>query len=119
MFLLAYAKFMIINYMAHQLENIIAHIKQATNYQTNKHLLREKAQTDLCVPYNGGLFRASPELIAFLSVWDNDELYLEDTYLNPIKCDRNELLSLCKAHYFKVMNSWHMQHEEVKRVRKV
>ena len=101
------------------LEKITEQIRLATDYQTNKRILREKILTDLHVPYNGGLFKVSPELIAFLNSWDNDELFLEDTYQNPIKINRAEFLTLCKQQYQMVMNSWHIQHEEIRRARKV
>ena len=101
------------------LEQIVTQIRQATDYQINKRILREKILTDLHVPYAGGLFKVTPELIAFLSTWDGDELFLEDTYQNPIKIQRTELLDLCSQHYQMVMNTWHVQHEELKRIRKI
>lgn len=101
------------------LENITDQIRVATDYQINKRILREKIQTDLHVPYNGGLFKVSPEMIAFLNVWDSDELFLEDTYQNPIKINRSEFLILCKQHYQMIMNTWHVQHEDIRRARKV
>ena len=102
-----------------ELDQLVAQIRQATDYQTNKQILREKIQTDLHFAYNGGLFKATPELIGFISVWDAETLYLEDTYQNPIEVNREEMLSLCKSHYQMVMNTWHIQHEELKRARKV
>jgi hypothetical protein len=101
------------------LEKITEQIRLATDYQINKRILREKMLADLHVPYNGGLFKVSPELIAFLNSWDSDELFLEDTYQNPIKINRAEFLTLCKQQYQMVMNSWHIQHEEIRRARKV
>ena len=101
------------------LEQIVTQIRQATDYQVNKRILREKILTDLHVPYAGGLFKVTPELIAFLTTWDSDELFLEDTYQNPIKIQRTELLDLCRQHYQMVMNTWHVQHEELKRIRKI
>jgi hypothetical protein len=101
------------------LNKITEQIRLATDYQTNKRILREKIQTDLHLPYNGGLFKVTPDLIALLSVWNGDELFLEDTYQNPINVNKTELLSLCKQHYQMVMNTWHIQHDEIKRARKV
>jgi hypothetical protein len=101
------------------LEQITNQIRLATDYQINKRILREKIQTDLHVPYNGGLFKISTELIAFLSTWPDDELFLEDTYQNPVKINRKDFLALCQQHYQMVMNSWHCQHEEIRRARKV
>ncbi len=102
-----------------ELDQLTQQIKQATDYQTNKTILREKIQTDLHFAYNGGLFKASPELISFLNCYELSELVLEDTYQNPIKVVREELLDLAKQHYQMAMNAWHIQHEELKRVRKV
>jgi hypothetical protein len=102
-----------------ELDQLVTQIRQATDYQTNKQILREKIQTDLHFVYNSGLFKATPELFAFVSTWPNEELFLEDTYQNPIKIQRSEFLELCRQHYQTVMNTWHIQHEEIKRVRKV
>ena len=101
------------------LEKITKEIRLSTDYQVNKRILREKIQTDLHVPYNSGMFKVSPELIAFLSTWNSEELFLEDTYQNPIKINRQELLNKCREHYQIVMNTWHCQHEDIKRARKV
>jgi hypothetical protein len=102
-----------------ELDQLTAQIKQATDYQTNKQILREKIQTDLHFAYNGGLFKATQELIGFINAWGTETLYLEDTYQNPIEVNRNEFLPLCQQHYQTAMNAWHIQHEELKRARKV
>ena len=101
------------------IENLVEQVRVSTNYQTNKCILKEKIQTDLHFVYNGGLFKATQELIAFLSAWDDQDLVLEDTYQNPILINRSELLTLAKQHYQMTMNRWHIQHEELKRVRKI
>ena len=102
-----------------ELDQLVTQIKQATDYQKNKQILREKIQTDLHFAHNGGLFKATQELIAFLNCYDLYEMYIEDTYQNPIRVNREELLDLAKQHYQMAMNAWHIQHEELKRVRKV
>ena len=101
------------------LEKITNQIRLATDYQINKRILREKVLTDLHVPYNNGLFKITPELMAFIATWPAATLYLEDTYENPIQIQREEFLKLCQQHYQQVMNTWHIQHEEIKRARKI
>jgi len=100
-------------------EHLLSEIRQATSYQQNKQILREKIQTDLHFVHNGGLFKVTPELLAFVSTWPIDELYLEDTYQNPIEIDRQVFLVQAQQHYQKVMNRWHDEHAELKRIRKV
>jgi hypothetical protein len=102
-----------------EIENLVAQVRQATDYQTNKIMLREKMQTDLHFTHNGGLFKITPELLAFVATWPVDELYLEDTYQNPIQIDRSVFLITAQQHYQKVMNTWHQQHDELKKIRKV
>jgi hypothetical protein len=102
-----------------QLEQLVDQIKLATDYQINKRILREKIQTDLHLTYNGGLFKVTPELIAFVYAWSDSSLYIEDTYQNPIAVQREEFLSLCKEHYQKVMNTWNQQHAELRQLRKI
>lgn len=101
------------------IDQLLNQIKQSTDYQINRRILREKITTDLHVTYNNGLFLVKPELIAFLATWPNDELLLEDTYENPIKINRQEFLTLCQQHYQMVMNRWHIEHDKLKPIRKV
>jgi len=100
-------------------EQLVSQIRQATSYQQNKQILREKIQTDLHFAHNGGLFKVTPELLAFVATWPIDELYLEDTYQNPVEIDRQVFLAQAQQHYHKVMNRWHQAHDELKRIRKV
>ena len=102
-----------------KIENLVNQVRQATDYQINKRTLREKIQIDLHFPHNGGLFKITPELLAFVSTWPLDELYLEDTYQNPILVDKSVFLITAQQHYQKVMNTWHQQHDELKKIRKI
>jgi len=101
------------------IENLVAQVKQATDYQINKNMLKEKIQSDLHMPFNGGLFKITPELLAFVSTWPIEELYLEDTYQNPIAVDKQVFLVKAQQHYHTAMNEWHQQHNELKRIRKI
>jgi len=101
------------------INSITDQLKTATDYQQNRRLLRERIQTDLLLPYNGGLFRVSPDLISFLNAWDADTIYLEDLYDNPIEVKRLTLLDEARSHYQRVMNRWHQEHEELRKIRRL
>jgi hypothetical protein len=102
-----------------EIDNIVAEIKQATDYQANRRTLREHIQTELHMTYSNGLFKVTPELIAFVATWNSDEMYIEDTYENPIKVNRTEFLELAQQRYQAVMNDWHQQYNELRRLRRV
>ena len=98
---------------------LVKEIRLATDFQINKRILREKIQTDLHMTHNGGLFKITPELIAFVKTWPVDELYIEDTYQNPIAIDRQVFLVTAQQHYQQVMNRWHNEYEQLKKIRKI
>ena len=102
-----------------ELDNIVTEIRLATDFQTNKRILREKIQTDLHMLHNGGMFKITTDLLAFVKTWPVDELYLEDVYENPIKIDRQTFLVTAQQHYQTVMNTWHQEYEDLKKIRKI
>jgi hypothetical protein len=101
------------------INNIVTEVRRATDFQINKQILREKIQTDLHMTHNGGMFKITPELLAFVKTWPVDELYLEDIYENPVQIDRQTFLVTAQQHYQIVMNRWHHEHEELKKIRKI
>lgn len=98
---------------------LVEQIKLSTDFQLNKKRLKEKILTDLHIPYNNGLFLVDRSLIAFLNSWEDETIYIEDVYQNPIEVNRIELLALAKQHYQTVMNQWHHEYSELRRVRKI
>ena len=57
--------------------------------------------------------------MAFMQGWPIDDMFLEDVYGNPIQVDKHVFLIQAQQHYQKVMNRWHQQHAELKKIRKV
>jgi hypothetical protein len=102
-----------------ELDNLVKEIQLATDFQTNKRILREKIQTDLHMTHNGGMFKITLELLAFVKTWPVDEIYLEDVYENPIMIDRQTFLVTAQQHYQTVMNRWHQEYEDLKKIRKI
>lgn len=80
--------------------------------------LRERIQAELVLTDSGGMFKITPELIAFVKTWPVDELYLEDVHGNPVKLDRQTFLVRAQQHYQTCMNEWHNEFERSKRIRK-
>jgi hypothetical protein len=105
--------------MSDEITDLVRIVKQATDYQKNKRILKEKITTDLHLAYNNGLFKITPELLAFVATWPDAILYIEDSYENPIEIDRDDFLQKARQHYQTAMNVWHQQHEELKRIRRI
>lgn len=80
--------------------------------------LEERAEQQLLVAYNGGLFRASTQLISFLTTWPVDTLYLKDEYVRPVEVDRVVLLAKLSQAYVAAMNDWHIEYQQLIKIRK-
>ena len=99
-------------------ETLIEFTQLKIDQQASKLALSERIEQQLLITHNGGLFKATTELISFLSVWDADELYLSDMYNTPVEINRNELLTELKQRYQSVMNEWHCEFEQLKKLRR-
>ena len=67
---------------------------------------------------NGGLFQATPELIAFLSTWPLETVYLKDIHNQPVELDRVPALAQLSQAYQFAMNSWHEEYSQQQKIRK-
>lgn len=95
--------------------------RQRLDHNRQRLTLKEQQEQRLTITYNGGQFRITVELMALLATWPADELlYLVDDYDNPVKItDACDMLIHCRERWYEVMNDWHNQHEELKKVRRV
>jgi hypothetical protein len=98
---------------------IVDQVKQATDFQINRKILKEKINADLHLAHSSGLIRITPELISFLSCLEEDEVYITDIYENPILIPRVEVLEQCKTQYLSAMKEWTEQHAQLRRIRKL
>ena len=80
--------------------------------------LKETAMSQMTVPFNGGLFLASPALISYLSIEPSDSVYLEDVHGNPVLVRRLELLELMRSTYNTAMKNWYDEYQLSNRIRR-
>lgn len=80
--------------------------------------LKESIYARLNVAHNGGLFFITPALIAFLSAMPGDEVVVEDTYGNPIRVNRPQLLDQARNQYTEVMAEWNDEINKSNRIRR-
>lgn len=101
-----------------QVEKLQSLANQAFDRQRSLLALRERIQAEMLFAANGGMFRITPELLAFVQTWPINDMYLEDVHGNPVQLDRQVFLVQAQQHYHAVMNAWHNQHQELQRIRK-
>ena len=101
------------------MENFEEFARQRLDHNRQRLALKEQQEQRLTVTHNGGVFHVDISLLAYLKTEPNSHIYLEDSYGNPIYVDRQELWTQGRARYNEVMNDWHNQYEELRKVRRV
>jgi hypothetical protein len=59
------------------ISNLKSIAETAFDHAVYRKQLRERIQAQLVLTDSGGMFKITPELIAFVKTWPVDELYLE------------------------------------------
>lgn len=96
------------------IDGLLSQAKLRFSHANAKAHLKEKYTARLLVASQGGLFKATPELMSFLSVMTDEELVLLDNYDNPTKVNRVELLELLSNTYNTVMVDWLNEDTDIK-----
>jgi hypothetical protein len=95
--------------------------RQRLDYNRQRLALKEQQEQRLTITYGGKQFHVTMELMSFLATWeDHTDLYLIDDYDNPVYIDSAKAMhERCRARWYEVMNDWHNQYQELKKVRRV
>ena len=98
-------------------DQILAHARARFDHESNRRLLKEKYLAKLTFAYNGGLWRASPEMITFLSLCGEEEVVVLDLYENPVRVQAANLCLAMKQRWQEQMNAWMVEYEEAQKKR--
>jgi hypothetical protein len=96
---------------------LIAHARARFDHVAAKRVLKEKYEARMIFGWNGGLFRATPELITFLSSYGNEEIVMPDLYENPVKFRASDVADIMRAKWQEQMNAWLVEHDQLSKNR--
>ena len=94
-------------------KTLISEAKARFNHNSAKAQLKDKYDGKFIIAEQGGLWKATPELIAFLSALNDNFVILIDNFNNPVQVNRDQLLSILKDTYQKVMLEWYKEWKEI------
>ena len=97
---------------------LVAHARARFDHVAAKRLLKEKYQARMVFGYNGGLFKAGPDLLTLLHACPvEDDIVILDLYENPVKVNPMELQHLAQDRWQEQMNAWLVEHDELSKKR--
>lgn len=94
-------------------KSLIAEAKARFAHNSAKDYLKEKYEAKLLVADQGGLWKADQQTIAFLSSSLDEDVVLIDTFENPVKVNRVDLLDKLGSTYYSMMNEWYTEWKEL------
>lgn len=92
---------------------LLADSKARFSHNSAKHYLKEKYSSKLIIAEQGGLWKADTQTITLLSACNIDEVVLIDTFDNPVKVNRKDLLDKLVSTYNTVMEEWYKEAKEL------
>lgn len=95
---------------------LLSEIKARFNHNSAKDYLKDKYESKLVFADQGGLWKASSEMLSFLRT-SKPNTVLIDTYNNPVKVDTAILLEKAESLYDSVMTEWADEWKELERKR--
>jgi hypothetical protein len=98
-------------------DDLIAHARSRFDHAAARRILKEKYSARMLFAYQGGMFRAGPELQTTLLTCPGTDAVILDLYENPVKINTRELLSLSQQRWQEQMNAWLVEYEQTNQQR--
>ena len=96
---------------------IITQGRARFEHHAAKKLLKEKYEAKMVFGYNGGLFRAGPELLMTIEVCPDNKSVIVDEYGNPVEINTTELKQLAQQIWQEQMNMWLTEFNSIRKNR--
>jgi hypothetical protein len=95
-------------------EDLVAHARARFDHVAARRVLKEKYSARMLFAYQGGMFRAGPELLILLHACPvKDDIVILDLYENPVKVNPIELQRLVHDRWQEQMNAWLVEHDQI------
>jgi hypothetical protein len=97
--------------------DIIDHARARLEHAATRRVMREKYEARMIFGHNGGMFRATPEMISFLNLYGDQSIVVKDLYDTPVRVDAAQLCELMQLRLQEQMTAWLIEHEDLVRQR--
>lgn len=96
---------------------LITQIRSRFDHAAAKKVLQEKYEARMLFAHAGGMFRSTPEMITFLSLYNDQDIVLLDVYDTPIKVNAGHLRDEMQKRWYEQMNAWLVEWSELQKQR--
>lgn len=98
-------------------DQIFQHARARFEHAAARRALKEKYEAKMIFAHAGGMWRATPEALALLSLYADEDIVMLDLYDIPVRINVQELRQLMSQRWQEQMNAWLLEHQELSRQR--
>jgi hypothetical protein len=96
---------------------LVTQARSRFDHAAARRVLKEKYEAKMIFAHAGGMFKSTPEMITFLSLYTGKEIVLLDLYDNPVKVNADHLKDEMQKRWYEQMNAWLVEHAELSKQR--
>ena len=96
---------------------LTSQIRTRFDHAAAKKILKEKYEARLIFGLNGGMFKSTPEMITFLSLYSDQLIVVLDLYDTPVQVNADHLKDEMQKRWYEQMNAWLVEWTELQKQR--
>lgn len=99
------------------INTLTSQIRTRFDHAAAKKILKEKYEAKLTFGFNGGMFKSTPEMITFLSLYGDQLIVVLDLYDTPVQVNAEQLKDEMQKRWYEQMNAWLVEWTELQKQR--
>jgi hypothetical protein len=96
---------------------LTSQIRTRFDHAAAKKILKEKYEAKLTFGFNGGMFKSTPEMITFLSLYGDQLIVVQDLYDTPVQVNAEQLKDEMQKRWYEQMNAWLVEWNKLQKKR--
>ena len=98
-------------------DQIFQHARARFEHAAARRVLKEKYEAKMIFAHAGGMWRATPESLALLSLFADEDIVMLDLYDTPVRINAQEMRQLMRQRWQEQMTAWLLEHQELSKQR--
>lgn len=97
--------------------DLVLQARRRFDHAAAKRILKEKYEARMLFAHAGGMFKSTPEMISFLSLYGDRRIVVKDLYDTPIEVNARDLIDEMQKKWYEQMNAWLVEWAELQKQR--
>jgi hypothetical protein len=97
--------------------DLVVQARSRFDHAAAKRVLKEKYEAKMLFAHAGGMFKSTPEMISFLSLYGDHRIVVKDLYDTPVEVNAKDLIDEMQKKWYEQMNAWLVEWSELQKQR--